>query len=505
MARNAFLHFRDVTFAYDSATEPLFDGLELAFETGFTGIVGRNGSGKSTLLHLAAGELKPARGSVESRGEVEVCAQQTDEPPDGATGFLNSEEPEAFRIRGRLGLETDFLKRFATLSHGERKRLQIGTALFRQPAVLLLDEPTNHLDRDGRRLVLSALRSFRGVGLLVSHDRELLDTLCRACLFLGEGEPRLRPGGYSQGRSNEQVDRLAAGRAHDQARSEAKRLERETSRRREAASRAAGRLSKRGLDPKDHDAREKIDRAKVSGKDTAAGRRLRALDGRMEQARDELAKSGRPRGEKLGFTWTGSRSARNRLVRIEAGSLPLGEGRELSHPELELGGSDRVALSGPNGAGKSSLIRHLLDRIDLPSDQVVLLPQEVEAQRAREIVAEARRLSRQELGEVLSTVQRLGSDPERLLETDLPSSGELRKLLFALGSRRQPGLIVLDEPTNHLDLASVECLEEALSDYPGALLLVSHDRRFLEALTTTEWRIDEQGELTIRPVSGQAE
>ena len=143
---------------------------------------------------------------------------------------------------------------------------------------------------------------------------------------------------------------------------------------------------------------------------------------------------------------------------------------------------------GPNGAGKSTLLAYL--RTLLADDLAVLdIPQEVEPRERERIVAEIAALSPAERGQVLSTVAQLNSDPDRILEGGRTSPGELRKLMLAYGMLRRPVLIVMDEPTNHLDLHSVEALERALAAYPGALLLVSHDRAFLDACTGRVWEV----------------
>ena len=120
--------------------------------------------------------------------------------------FLEDDDGQAYALRGRLGIECDFLARWPTLSHGERKRAQIGTALWQAPSVLTIDEPTNHIDGDARALLLESLKRFRGVGIIVSHDRELLDELCRHTLWL-DGQPKLIPGGYSKAKEQRALDR----------------------------------------------------------------------------------------------------------------------------------------------------------------------------------------------------------------------------------------------------------------------------------------------------------
>jgi macrolide transport system ATP-binding/permease protein len=153
-----------------------------------------------------------------------------------------------------------------------------------------------------------------------------------------------------------------------------------------------------------------------------------------------------------------------------------------------------VAVTGPNGAGKSTLLRALLARLDLPPGRLVYLPQELPREETRAALAEARALPHARLGLVMTYVSRLDSRPDRLLESEDPSPGEARKLLLALGMERRPHLVVMDEPTNPLDLPSIECLEAALAEAACALVLVSHDRRFLERLARRWWRVAPDGQ-----------
>ncbi|MEW6754044.1 MAG: ATP-binding cassette domain-containing protein, partial [Candidatus Latescibacterota bacterium] len=259
-------------------------------------------------------------------------------------------------------------------------------------------------------------------------------------------------------------------------------------RRGQEAARSHRRRSKRGLG-KDNDARFRRNRARMSGKDGVSGRLLRQLDGRLEQARERLAEARVAKEHELGIWLAGSCSARALLWREPPGELPLGAGRRLRLPELELGPRDRVAVVGPNGSGKTTLVRHLVGRLDLPAQRVVYLPQEIDADQSRQVMAEVHRLGPRALGRAMTAVSRLGSRPERLLGSAQPSPGEVRKVLLALGIAREPHLVLMDEPTNHLDLPSIECLEEALAGCPCCLLLVSHDLRFLQWLTTTSWSL----------------
>lgn len=483
------LVWRDVTFAYETSTEPIFSELQLGVGSGWTGIIGANGAGKTTLLRLAVGELKPLRGQITVPNRALYCVQRTDDPPEDFARLLTSTDPLACRTRGALGLREDWDQRWPSLSHGERKRAQIAVALWREPDLLAVDEPTNHLDGEARRVLADALDAYRGIGLLVSHDRELLDRLCQQCLFLEPPGAILRAGGYTQAMEQLAQEDLAARRQRRQAISARKKIEREYKRRQQAAQQADRKRSKRGIRPKDHDAKAKVDAARVTGKDAVAGKLMRQLEGRMEQARAAQARARVRQEHELGIWLPGSCSPRRMLVHVTGGRLPLGEERALDYPALAIGREDRIALTGPNGGGKSTLVRHLLTRQEIPAQHLTYIPQEIGLARTRAILAQARALPSDRLGHVMMVVSRLNSRPERLLESEVPSPGEIRKLLLALHISQEPHLIIMDEPTNHMDLPSIECLEVALRACPCALLLVSHDDRFLNALTRTHWRI----------------
>jgi len=486
--------FHQVAFAYETSPAPLFENLDLHLPLGWTGIAGANGAGKTTLLRLAIGELAPRQGRIQVPASALYCAQRTDEAPPLLESFLTAAESAACLLRGRLGVEEDWLERWDSLSHGERKRAQLGVALWQEPSVLAVDEPTNHLDLRAKALLGEALRSFRGIGLLVSHDRQLLDLLCRQCVFVDPPAAPLRPGNFTQGNEQARLEAERTRRQRELAREENRRLEEEAHRRREEAARSQARRSKSGLAPKDHDARFKRNRARVSGKDGTAGKLLRQMDARLEQAQERLETIKVKKTYALGIWMAGARSHRRTLFSLPEGELSLGGGRCLRHPALSMGPQDRVALVGPNGGGKSTLVRRLVGALDLPAPQVVYLPQELPLSAARGVLDQARSLPRAELGRLMSVVSCLGSRPQRLLDTAAPSPGEARKLLLALGILRTPHLIVMDEPTNHLDLPSIQCLEEALAGCPCGLLLVSHDQPFLERLARTCWQIGSEGE-----------
>ncbi|MBP2681839.1 MAG: ATPase component of transporter with duplicated ATPase domain, partial [Candidatus Krumholzibacteriota bacterium] len=428
MPRGA-VDFRSVSFTYQGMTRPLIEALTCHFSPGWTGIVGANGAGKSTILKLAAGLLAPDAGEVRRPGLAVYCEQRTDEVPALFDALSRADDQDAVLVKADLGIAPDWLDRWPTLSHGERKRAQVGVLLWRRPDVLAVDEPTNHLDIEARGLLAKALRRFRGIGLLVSHDRDLLDTLCDHTLFVDPPDTDMRRGGYTNAHGERVREEESLRRRQEIAKGERRKIEREASKRRDAASSADVRRSKRGLAPGDHDAREKLDRARVTGKDAVAGKLLRQLQGRLRHARQKEESLQTKKAYEKGIWLQGERSRRDALFILPEGTIGLGGGRSLHHPALVMRPDDRIALTGPNGAGKSTLIRRIVASLDLPAERLTYVPQEIGLDASARIMESARALPRDKLGFMMTVVSRLGSRPHRLLESLEPSPGEMRKLL----------------------------------------------------------------------------
>ncbi len=483
---------RDLHFSYPQSAEPLFAGVSAVFPPGFTAVIGPNGSGKSTLLKLLASELPMDSGTLEGVSQVVYCEQRTDHRPAQLAALLADWDADAFELRGRLEVPEDALQRWGSLSQGERKRVQIACALWQRPTLLLIDEPTNHVDEAGRAVLEEALQRFDGVGVIVSHDRELLDSVCIASLWLQPPSLVAYPGGYSVAQQLRAQARLGQQRHREQLRTSQRRLQAEVVRRRERASRADAQRSKRGIAAKDSDARDRVERSRATGRDGTAGKLLRQLDGRATRTQAALDAVAGQKDYASGIWVAGEISQADSLFRLPPGQLELGARRRLSHPELLMRSADRVALTGANGAGKTTLLNAIKKVLKLPEERLVVLPQELTVEESSRLLDSVRRLPAEQLGRVMSIVSRLGSRPAPLLDSRQPSPGEVRKLLLALGIVQQPHLLILDEPTNHLDALAIESLEEALVACPCGLLVVSHDRRLLDRLTTIRWRIERQ-------------
>ena len=481
------LNLSNVEYAYPTSAEPALRGVTATFPQGWTGIVGDNGSGKTTLALIACGMLIPDSGSVSTMPLSQYCAQSPNHPPGNLEDFALSYDAAAVRLRRDLLLDDEWAWRYETLSSGQQKRLQVACALWAKPDVLVMDEPTNHVDAPTREAICIALGSFKGIGLLISHDRELLDMLCSRCMFVSNGSATMRPGGYTQASGQASLERASAVHAREVARREKARIEREAIRRREEASRSAGKRSLRGVGKHDSDARCKKRIAVVSGQDGKAGRLSSRMEARLATAEARLAAT---RVEKRydADVWLDAAPSRRRvLLRMEPQTLALGDAT-LSVPALHIDNSDHIGLVGRNGVGKSTLVRLIAKSLP-DATRVLYIPQEPTEEQKHAAADSLRSLDRTERGRVLSVIAQLNSEPERILESSEVSPGEMRKLMLALGIMDKPELVIMDEPTNHLDLGSIEALERVLGSYPGALLLVSHDAGLIRAVTNITWTI----------------
>jgi len=489
------LNFNKVSFSYDSHDFNIIDSFSYSFSPGWHAVAGENGAGKSTLLMLACGILQPVSGSVNIDGSVYYCSQRTDEPPVNSKLFEEDITGRAERLIRLFGAQRGYKERWNTLSHGERKRYQLACAMWEEPDILCVDEPFNHVDSNTKKEIINALREYRGTGLLVSHDRETSDELCADCVLFYCGKIVVRDGGISSAVESIKAETAANNRLYIQKRRELARLSAEYNSRKDEALRADSKRSKRHLDIKDHDGREKLDRAKVSGKDAKAGRLQDQMTKRLSRMSDEFSAMKYEKEKQHGIFMQGCVSTRNAVFRTEETIIPIGD-KNLHVPALTIKPDDRTGLSGANGTGKSTFIKYMLDKMNIEHDRICYVPQEITKEQGDSLWAQLRRLKenkREDFGRLLTIISRLGSDPKRLITSQSPSPGETRKLMLSLGVLNLSQVIIMDEPTNHMDVISVMCLEDALKECPCCLILVSHDMKFLNSLCAKVYRFEKKG------------
>ncbi|MDR1218749.1 MAG: ATP-binding cassette domain-containing protein [Treponema sp.] len=499
-----FVLLQNISFSYDS--RPVFSRLSLTFGPGWTALIGPNGSGKSTLLKLIAGELAPDSGVI-SAPKALICPQDMDAAPDcfSDPDILNT--PAFFAMASRLEIGDDWADRWNTLSGGEKKRCIIADVLIRKPEVLILDEPANHIDASTMDLLSHELSRFEGVGVIVSHSMDFLNALCAATVIL---EPTDSGSGANSAGSRAVL--IAAHPAtalaslekeHNFLRERKRELasavkalaraQKDAVRTAEQEKRA--RMSKRHVDIHDSDTRGKINKARLTGKDRVGGKKAAALESVLEQKRSGLEGVHVKGLRKTGAGLRGQRMERPVLFALPAGATAIaGNTLTLRHPGLEIANDARIVLTGDNGCGKTSLVDYILSAVSLPPRSIWRLHQELSIEDRRAALRRLHDLNNEERGAALSVVYRLGSEPDALLTTQALSPGEARKLLFAFAMLQGVSFIALDEPTNHLDALATAAFADAINEFSGAALLVTHDRFFAEKAGKTEWRLrrDEQ-------------
>jgi ATP-binding cassette subfamily F protein uup len=492
VARN-LLNLKDVEKGYGSRS--VLQGITLGISVGERiGLVGQNGGGKSTLLRLLAGLEEPDAGEITRAGDVEVALvgqrDELDERQSVREALVGSRAEHewagerAFRgvLEGLLGgvsvelfakgIETPI----AGLSGGERRRIALARLLLEPPELLLLDEPTNHLDVEGVDWLARHLAARRGAMVVVTHDRWFLDALCTATWELADGEIHEYEGGYA---------------AYVLARAE---------RERQASSR--------------EDKRRQLVRKELAWLRRGPPARTAKPKFRIETANALIADEpqARDRAELLRFAST--RLGDRVLDAVEV-TLRLGA-RELLHDVTwRLGPGDRVAIVGVNGSGKTSLLRLLAGELEPSAGQVergstvrlahlsqetTELPETLGVLEALEEVRGEATLSGGERITAALLCDRFGfrGAKARTPVADL-SGGERRRLALMRLLMEGPNVLLLDEPTNDLDIDTLTALEDLLDGWPGTLVVVSHDRYFVERVCDDVYALDGEGHIRHLP------
>jgi ATPase subunit of ABC transporter with duplicated ATPase domains len=498
---------------------PLFSDLTLSLGHEVVGLVGRNGSGKSTLLAILAGEREPLSGAVARPVPIAVLRQIQPDAGNIAEAFGIADDLARLRrldagqgsvedagladwtLKARLadalarvrltGLALD--RPVASLSGGERTRLGLAAMLLDEPQVLLMDEPTNNLDATGREAIIELLAGWPGGALVASHDRELLEGVDRIVQLSPVGIFSFG-GGWSAFVEARDAMREQADAALDRADRERGQLARAVQKQTEKKARRdkAGRAkAAKGGEPRIV-LGARAERAENTGArdNRLAERLLGEADSALEESRRQVEIVTPLRVELPSARLPANRT----LLRFDQVVLERGGRRLLGPLSFTITGPERVVVSGANGSGKTSLLRLALGNLT-PTGGIVsradgalaMLDQHVALlDPALDLVSNMRvhhpALTARQAHEVLARFAFRNRDALRPAAT-LSGGERLRAgLAIATGGPVAPQLLLLDEPTNHLDIDALELLEAALAGYDGALLLVSHDRRFVEAV-----------------------
>jgi ATP-binding cassette subfamily F protein uup len=489
MARAPLLQLTDVSLTFGGA--PLFEAVSLAVQPGDrVALVGRNGSGKSTLMKLMAGLVEPDAGARAVPAGTSVGYMEQEPTMEGfATLGEFAAAPlgpaELYRVEAAAeGLDFDPGRPVATASGGERRRAALARLLAEAPDLMLLDEPTNHLDIAAIAWLETTLSATRAAFVVISHDRAFLRRLTRATLWVDRGELRRQDRGF---------EAFEAWRD--------KTWEEEDLRRHklDRKIKAEGRWAVEGIS-----ARRKRNQG-----------RLRALAEMRRGRAEEIARTG-----PAAMAFAEGPSSGRKVIEARGISKRFGERAILRPFDLRVSRGDRVAIVGPNGAGKSTLVGMLTGQIAPDTGEVRLasgleialfdqaraaldpdlsLWQSLTSAEGLTVSGQADQVNvRGTPRHVMSYLKDfLFSEAQARAPVRSLSGGERARLLLARLMARQSNLLVLDEPTNDLDLETLDLLQELVADYPGTVLLVSHDRDFLDRTATLTVALEGEGRATV--------
>ncbi|MDA0369431.1 MAG: ABC-F family ATP-binding cassette domain-containing protein, partial [Proteobacteria bacterium] len=460
---------------------PLLTAAELMVHPGDRlGLVGRNGSGKSTLLKIAGGLIEPDEGEriVQRGATMRYLAQEPRFETfattlDAATeGLHPGDDPHRARhLLERLGLTG--AENPATLSGGELRRCALAQALAPEPDILLLDEPTNHLDLPAIEWLESELAGTRAALIVISHDRRFLSTLTRATLWLDRGQVRRHEQGFAAFETWR--DRI---------------LEEEE-------------MGRHKLDRKIV-AEEHWVRYGVSARRKRNQKRLRDLSSMRQTRREQRGPAGNVAMSQHTADPSGKMVAETKAITKSFDSRPI-----VADLSLQVQRGDRLAIIGPNGAGKTTLLNLLTGALKPDSGTVKLganiklvsLDQRRDALRPSVTLRDALTGGGSDVVEtgagskhVIGYMKDFLFTPEQAgTPVGVLSGGERGRLMLAIGLAKPSNVLVLDEPTNDLDLETLDLLQELLADYSGTVLLVSHDRDFIDRVATSVLAFEESG------------
>ncbi len=461
----------------------MFDGVDLAIEPRVRAcLVGRNGAGKSTLLRMLAGRIAPDDGerTIQPALRVVLVDQEPEITGETLADYASQTAPRHAAEAALQAFGLDPEKSATGLSGGEKRRAALAKGFAEDPDVLLLDEPTNHLDIFAIETLEARLAASRSAALIVSHDRAFLERVTQRCFWLEDRRVRRLDAGFSE--FDEWADKIEAMRA-DEARRLAKTIEREEH------------WMARGVTAR---------RARNEGR----RRRLVAL-------RQEKAESLRLARGELSMGLASSGLSGRRVVEAKGLSKAFGARTLLKGFSTRILRGDRIGVVGPNGAGKTTLVKLLLGEIPSDTGSVQLGANLTVSyiDQARADLAPGMTLL-QALAPtggdqimVRGSPQHVAGYAKQFLFTDAQmrqpveslSGGERNRLLIARAFARPANLLVLDEPTNDLDMETLDLLEDMLADFDGTLILVSHDRDFIDRLATSTIALDGRGRAVETP------
>jgi ATP-binding cassette subfamily F protein uup len=489
MARIPLLQLNEISLTFGG--DPIFDGLSLVAQPGDrVALVGRNGSGKSTLMKVMGGLVEADKGEVIAGPGVSVgyMEQEPDLSGFATLGDFAShglDEGEMYKVeRAGAGLKFDPARPVETASGGERRRAALARLMAGAPDLMLLDEPTNHLDIEAIAWLESELKATRKGYIIISHDRAFLKALTRATLWIDRGMVKRQEKGFGEF----EAWRDAAWEEEDTQRHKLNRK-----------IKAEARWAVEGIS-----ARRKRNQGRV-----------RALQELRSERAGQISRQGA-----AAMAFEGGQKSGRKVIEATQITKAFGDKKILEPFDITINRGDRIALVGPNGVGKTTLLNMMIGREE-PDSGTIKLGTNLELALFDQ--------SRAQLDGDMSLWESLTGDPEmrvsgkadQVMVRGMPkhvvgylkeflfdegqarapvrslSGGEKARLLLAKLMARSSNFLVLDEPTNDLDIETLDLLQDLLGQYDGTVILVSHDRDFLDRVAITTVAMEGDGKATV--------
>ncbi len=489
MARIPLLQLNEISLTFGG--DPIFDGLSLVAQPGDrVALVGRNGSGKSTLMKVMGGLIEADKGEVIAGPGVSVgyMEQEPDLSGFATLGDFAShglDEGEMYKVeRAGAGLKFDPARPVETASGGERRRAALARLMAGAPDLMLLDEPTNHLDIEAIAWLESELKATRKGYIIISHDRAFLKALTRATLWIDRGMVKRQERGFGEF----EAWRDAAWEEEDTQRHKLNRK-----------IKAEARWAVEGIS-----ARRKRNQGRV-----------RALQDLRAERAGQISRQGA-----AAMAFEGGQKSGRKVIEATQITKAFGDKKILEPFDITINRGDRIALVGPNGVGKTTLLNMMIGREE-PDSGTIKLGTNLELALFDQ--------SRAQLDGDMSLWESLTGDPEmrvsgkadQVMVRGMPkhvvgylkeflfdegqarapvrslSGGEKARLLLAKLMARSSNFLVLDEPTNDLDIETLDLLQDLLGQYDGTVILVSHDRDFLDRVAITTVAMEGDGKATV--------
>lgn len=447
------------------------------------GIIGRNGAGKSTLLQLIQGALLPTAGVIQGLSAVKITIVEQE--------LAHFDKPAISAREADLLAKWQVPNRsFAALSGGEKLKMRLAEGFAQNAQILLLDEPTNHLDEQSTAFLIKQVQNYKGTIIVVSHDRYFLDRVATKIWSIEEQSLIEHYGNYTSYMAEREHRRLTQQRAYEKQQKNIDRIE--------AQMQELTSWSQKG-----HAQSTKLEgfkeyhRVKAKRLDAQVKSKKRRLEAELAKARVEAVE---PEAD-IRFSLNTNQRVGKRLLESKHLSLSFGDRTLLKDVSITAQFGDKIAITGKNGSGKTSFLKVLLGKLEAegevwlsPAATIGYLTQEVFDLPLDQTPEQCfYQETFEERGKVRNLMKNLGFTPTHWTSAiGKMSMGERVKCKLMAYILEDKNVLLLDEPTNHLDLPSCEQLERTLAQYNGTLLVVSHDRYFLEKVTNSVWEIDNQ-------------